>query len=400
MFDPASVRFRGPLVPHIDGFWSELMRQGYAPFSGRNLLLVAAHLSRWLDDRKLGTRDLTCERVAQFAAHRRRQGYTHFLTPQAVEPLLAYLRRVGAVPPPLPPQDTPLDRFLREYADHLAAERGLRAPTVGNYCDCAERFAEAMFDDGRLAWQRLLPADIARFVLGEAHRWSPRSCQCVTTALRSLLRYLRAGGQIERDLASCVPAVASWRLAWLPKGLGPDQVQRVLQATKPGSVVGRRDAAIILLLLRLGLRAGDVAALTLADLDWRRGEIVLRGKGRHEDRLPLPRDVGRVLATYLWRGRPRSASRQVFLRGCAPYTPLLKGGVIAVAGRALRRAGIAGGAHVLRHTVATGMLRAGASLSEIGHVLRHRHPDTTAIYAKVDFAALRTVVQPWPVGAP
>jgi site-specific recombinase XerD len=400
MFDSASVRFRGPLVPHVDGFWAELMERGYAPFSAANLLRVAAHVSRWLEDRGLGTQDLTGSQVAQFAAHRRRQSYTQFLTPRAVEPLLDYLRRLGAAPSAAPPPDAPIDRFVREYADHLSRVRGLAAGTIRGYTDFARRFAAESAVGVRLRWKRLRPADITSFVLREARRWSVGGTKHTVTSLRSLLRYLHATGRLERDLASGVPAVAGWRLAGLPKGLEPDQVQRVLHACDPGSAIGRRDKAIIHLLVRLGLRAGDVAALTLEDLDWHAGEVILRGKGRRESRLPLPRDVGGPLAAYLRDDRHGTSSRLVFLRGRAPYTPLSASGLIAAARSVLRRTGITGGAHLLRHTAATLMLRRGASLPEIGHVLRHRHLDTTAIYAKVDLAALRTVVQPWPGAAP
>jgi site-specific recombinase XerD len=194
--------------------------------------------------------------------------------------------------------------------------------------------------------------------------------------------------------------VAGWRLASLPSGLDSDQVARLFRtAADLRSAKGRRDAAIVRLLLRLGLRAGDVAALELEDLDWRAGEIVVSGKGRRESRLPLPQDVGRDVAAYLRRGRPRAVTRKVFLQSRAPYGALTPGGVIGAAVNILRRAGVAaGGAHLLRHTAATQMLRGGASLSEIAQVLRHRHLDTTAIYAKVDFAGLRTLAQPWPEG--
>lgn len=401
MFDPASVRFRGPLTAHVQGFWSELMRQGYAPLSGRNLLLVAAHVSRWLDDRALGPGDLTVERMVQFAAHRRRMGYTQFCTPRALEPLVVFLRGIGVAPAPTSRTvDTPVDRLVSAYAKHLAWERGLVASTIRGYTDFARRFIATRPPGTGLRWERLRPADITGFVLREARRWSVGQCKYEVTALRSLLRYLHVHGCIRSDLASCVPAVAGWRLAWLPKALAPDQVRRVLRSCDPRSVLGRRDAAIVRLLVRLGLRAGDAAALTLDDVDWRAGEIVLRGKGRRESRLPLPRDVGRVLAAYLRRGRPRTSSRRVFLRSRAPHTPLTTSGVIAAVRYALRRAGVTGGgAHLLRHTAATQMLRHGASLPEIGHVLRHRHVDTTAIYAKVDDARLRTLAQPWPGGA-
>ncbi|HEX9772727.1 MAG TPA: tyrosine-type recombinase/integrase [Steroidobacteraceae bacterium] len=400
MFDPASVRFRGPLALHVDGFWQELRRLGYSPLSAGNLLRVAAHLSRWLADQSLGCGDITDERAAAFMSHRRRRGYTQFLSLRALGPLLRYLRGIGVVlAPPPTVVSSPIDRLVEDYAEHLARARGLAASTIRGYRDFARRFIAERPAGTRLKWEQLTPADITDFVLREARRWSVGQVKHEVTALRSLLRYLHADGRIRSDLAGCVPAVAGWRLAGLPKALEPDQVRRLLQSCDLRSATGLRDAAIVRLLLRLGLRAGDVAALALDDLDWRAGEIVLRGKGRHESRLPLPRDVGRVLAAYLRRGRPPTTSRRVFLRSRAPFTPLTTGGVIAAVRYALRRAGLSGGAHLLRHTAATQMLRRGASLPEIGHVLRHRHLDTTAIYAKVDFAALRTLAQPWPGGA-
>lgn len=397
MFDPRSVRFRGPLVPHVDEFWAELMRQAYAPLSARNQLRVAAHVSRWLDDRGMGVVDLTGDCVERFAAYRRRQGYTHFLTPRACAPLLGYLRRVGAAPS-VSPSEAPLDVFVRGYGDYLAGERGLTPSTVRGYTDFARRFAVECRGGARLRWERIGPGDITRYVLQQARRYSVGHAKHVVCSLRSLLRYLHTTGLLRRDLADCVPAVAGWRLAGLPKALEPAQWQRALQGCDPRSAVGRRDAAVFLLLVRLGLRAGDIAALSLDDLDWRAGEIRVRGKGRRESRLPLPRDVGRTLAGYLRKGRPRTSDRRVFLGSRAPFAALSVRGVIAVARSVLARVGITGGAHLLRHTAATQMLRHGASLAEIGHVLRHRHVDTTAIYAKVDFAALRTLAQPWPGG--
>jgi len=399
MFDPASVRFRGPLAPHVEGFWSELMGQGYAPFSGRNLLLLAAHVSRWLDERALGLRDLTAERVARFAAHRRRQGYTQFLTPRAVEPLLRYVRRIGAAPPPPLPSDTPLDRFVRDYADYLAGERGLVTTTIRGYAHLAQRFIDAKFGAKLPDWRALVAGDVIRFITREFRRSNLGGCKLTITQLRSLLRYLHVQGHLRHDLAACVPAVAGWRLASLPKGLEPEQVERMLASCDPCTLVGSRDRAVLCLLVRLGLRAGEVAALRLDDVDWRAGEIVVRGKPRRESRLPLPPDVGRAVVAYL-RRRPRGASRVVFLCVPAPHRPVTSQAISALTMRALRAIGVrAGYAHLLPHTAATQMLRHGASLGEIGHVLRHRHVDTTAIYAKVDDVALRTLVQPWPGGA-
>jgi integrase/recombinase XerD len=398
MFDPASIKFRGPLTPHVGGFWQDLLCHGYSPLSGRNLLLLAAHFSRWLDDRSLVCGDITDQRVVAFVTHRRRHGYTQFRSRRALNPLLRYLRTIGVVFEPPPTVVRSIDALVHEYVAYLTRERGLAAATTRGYSYVARRIAEQLAGV-QLEWQRLKPPDITRFVLRETRRCSVGQVKHEVTVLRSLLRHLHAQGRISSDLASCVPAVAGWRLSGLPKALEPDDVRRVLHSCDHRSTVGRRDVAIVCLLLRLGMRAGDAAALTLDDLDWRVGEIVLRGKGRRESRLPLPRDVGRVLAAYLRDPRPRTTSRQVFLRCRAPYGPLTTGALIASVGRVLRRVGISGGAHLLRHTAATQMLRHGASLPEIGHVLRHRHLDTTAIYAKVDFAALRTLVQPWPGGA-
>lgn len=396
MFDPKSVKVEGPLVPYMDGFWSELMQQGYTTLSGEKLFRVACQISRWLKQRRRGIHDLTDERVAQFTAHRRRQGRKEFVKPHAVEPVLRYLRKLGAAPPLTAPSETPVDRFVREYTDHLARGRGLTAATIRGYGGFARRFITGQPRANWLKWEWLEPADITGFVLREARRSCVGQAKQVVTELRSLLRYVRAKGLLERDLASCVPAVAGWRLAGLPRGLEQDQIARVLGACDDGSASGRRDGAIVRLLVRLGLRAGEVAALTLEDLDWRTGEIVLRGKGRRESRLPLPRDVGRALVAYLRHGRPRTSDRRIFFCNNAPTRPLTSAALSAAVRLVLRRAGIPGGAHLLRHTAAMQMLRHGASLPEIGHVLRHRHLDTTAIYAKVDFAALRMVVRPWP----
>jgi site-specific recombinase XerD len=387
-------------MAHVDGFWAELQHQGYALLSGRNLLLVAAHFSRWLEDHRLELGDLSEERVASFLAHRRRQGYTQFLSPRALGPLLGYLRGIGVAVRASAVVETSIDRLVREYAEYLARERCLSAATIRRYTDFAREFATVRFGTESPTWDQLTASDIADFVTQESRRWSIGCCKLKVTGLRSLLRFLHVRGDVLRNLADCVPAVAGWRLAWLPRALEPDQIDRLLKLGDQPSTMGLRDAAIVRLMVRLGLRAGDVAALKLEDLDWRAGEMVVCGKGARESRLPLPHDVGREVAAYLKRGRPSADTRKVFLRSRAPYHGLEPSGVVGAVTRALRCAGItAGGAHVLRHTAATQMLRHGASLCEIAHVLRHRHVDTTAIYAKVDHATLRTLAQPWPEGA-
>ncbi|HEY2943598.1 MAG TPA: site-specific integrase [Vicinamibacteria bacterium] len=400
MFDPASVRFRGPLTAHADGFWAELQRQSYTPFSARNLLLLAAHFSRWLDDRRWGLADLSAEGVASFLAHRRRQGYTSFRSPRGLGPLLGYLRGIGVVVRPAPVIETSTDALLREYAQYLARERSLCAGTISQYVHSARQFAAERFGPEEPRWSQLTASEVTTFVMQQSRRLSVGYCKHKISDLRSFLRFLHVRGHITSSLAECLPAVAGWRLASVPKALEPDQVDRLLAQVAPSSAIHRRDAAIVRLQLRLGLRAGDVAALELDDLDWRAGEMVVRGKGKRESRLPLPDDVGKATAAYLRRRRPPALTRKVFLRSRAPYDGLSPGGVISATRSVLRRAGItAGGAHLLRHTAATQMLRKGASLSEIAHVLRHRHIDTTAIYAKVDHTSLRLVARPWPESA-
>jgi len=400
MFDPASVRFRGPLTGHVVGFWAELQRQSYTQFSARNLLRLAAHFSRWLDDRRLGLDDLSAERVASFVAHRRRQGYTAFRSARGLGPLIGYLRGIGVVVRAAPVIETSTDRLLKEYAHYLGRERSLCAGTISQYVHSARQFAAARFGSKEPRWNQLTAAEVTTFVIQLSRRLSVGYCKHKISDLRSFLRFLHVRGHIGSSLEGCVPAVAGWRLASVPKALEPDQIDSLLARVAQPSAIRRRDAAMVRLQLRLGLRAGDVAALELDDLYWRAGEMVVRGKGKRESRLPLPDDVGKAVAAYLRRRRPCAFTRKVFLRSRAPYRGLTASGVIAATRSALRRGEIiAGGAHLLRHTAATQMLRKGASLSEIAHVLRHRHIDTTAIYAKVDHASLQLVARPWPESA-
>ncbi len=400
MFDPGSVRFRGPLKGHVRGFWTALLGEGYAPLSARNLLELAAHFSRWLEDHRFGLAGLSESRIARFLAHRRRVGYTQFLSQNGLKPLLAYLAGVGVVVRPAAVAETARNRVLREYAEYLARERCLGASTIRDLVDRTREFVRFRFGTRRPNWDQLTPDDIADYVKRQSRRWSIAYCKHKVTALRSFLTFLYVRGDLPRNLAACVPAVAGWRLAWLPRALDPAQANRLLRSAHRPSTVRLREAAIIRLMMRLGLRAGEVTALMLDDLDWRRGEIVVHGKGARESRMPLPEDVGEVLTAYLRRRPSKAIGRHVFVRSRAPYRRLECNGVIVAVRRALLRAGITGvGAHALRHTAATQMLHKGASLSEIAHVLRHGHMDTTAIYAKVDLTALRKVARAWPQGA-
>jgi len=392
-----SVRVRGPLMPHVEGLWSRLLERGYSPLSCLNLLRLVAHLSRWLEDGGVELGEFTSDRVGAFAAERRQRGYTQFLTVRALSEVLAYLRELRVIPPPATPavDETPVGRLLRDYEQYLRQERSLCPSTVARYGHFASRLMEGRVLEGQ--WD-LTPTSVTSFVLAESRRTAALS-RASAVAIRSLVRFLTLRGEIDPGLSGCIPAIAQWRLASLPQALESDQVQAVLAACDSESVRGRRDGAIVLLLVRLGLRAAEVASLQLGDIDWRSGELLVRGKGGSLSRMPLPLDVGHALATYLHRDRPASRGRHAFLGFRAPFRPLQASGVIAATTRVLRSAGIdVGGAHVLRHTAATQLLRGGASLAEIGHVLRHRNLDTTAIYAKVDDASLRALARAWPGG--
>jgi site-specific recombinase XerD len=301
-----------------------------------------------------------------------------------------------------PVLDDPNEVLLRQFADHLVHERGVarHTTTVRDYQRIARLFlAETVGPDGA-GLAGIATGDVSGFVLARCRGRSPRWARLLVTALRALLRFVYLEGHTPSDLSGAVPNVAGWRGASLPRAIAPEQVRRLLAACDRRTGAGRRDFAVLVLLARLGLRSGEVAALGLADVDWRAGEILIRGKADRQEKLPLPPDVGAALAGYLQRGRPRRHEASLFLQVRAPYAPLSPPAVRAIVARAAHRAGLPGvAAHRLRHSVATGMLREGASLSEIAGVLRHRNLATTAIYAKVDHATLRGVARPWPAGA-
>jgi site-specific recombinase XerD len=402
MADPSRVRICGPLEPYAHGFAAELSRQGYTPVSSAFQLQLMAHLSRWLAKEGLECGGLTPAVVEAFLTGRRAIGYTNYCSPKALSPLLKYLRGLDVLPPPSPdvPQ-TPAEALLEGYWHYLTVERGLATSTIRGYVDMVRPFLVGRATIDGLGLKHLTPGDVTAFVLAECPRRSRGSAKLIVTALRSLLGYLHVSGVLEKSLQAAVPSVAGWRLTGLPRALEIGQVRRLLRSCDRRTMVGRRDFAILTVLARLGLRAGEAAGLELDDIDWRAGEVVIRGKGNRQEGLPLPTDVGEAIAAYLRRGRPHSAQgRQVFLRVRAPHRRLSSSGVTQVVAAAGRRAGLGKlGAHRLRHTAATELLRAGAPLVEVGQVLRHRRLLTTAIYAKVDRESLRILARTWPEGA-
>ena len=393
------VRASGPLASHVEGFCAALVRMGYTPRTARDHGYVLVHLSRWVAAERLQPSELTPSVVERFLGARRRAGYRRWRTVRSLRPLLAYLRAVAQVPGWRPAAaDGPVDRLLDSYRRYLRVERRLAPSTMRSHEDVARRFLSRRAEDDLLDLDGLVSAEVTAFVLAEARLRSVGSMKALLGPLRSLLRFLFMAGMTPRDLTAAVPGIASPRLAALPKALDPATVAALLVSCDRGTAIGRRDFAILTMLVRLGLRAGEVAALRLDDIDWRAAELTVRGKGNRLDRLPLPADVGAAVVDYLRHGRPPSSCRAVFLRAVGPDAAMSGHSVVMVPRSASGRAGlpVIVGAHRLRHTAASEMLRHGGSLAEIAQLLRHHSESTTAIYAKLDRAALGLLVRPWP----
>lgn len=395
----------GPLVVHAAGYGRWLRVQSYSPSAVSDRLWQFDQLSRWLDREGLAVSELSAGEGERFVASRRDAGRVTLAAPQSVMLPIEYLQTLGVTPTPVPPPARgPVEELLAQYSSYLLIERGLSSHTVFDaYVPAARLFLSAWdtHSRGGLRLDLLAAADVSRFLTLQCPSRSVSGTRDLVSALRSFLRYLHLTGQIETPLVWALPAVADLRDRTLPRGLEPAAVTRLLASCDRRRLVGRRDFAILKLLSRLGLRAGEVAGLRLDDIDWRRGLLLVHGKGGRIDELPLPDDVGQALVAYL-RRRPACTSRAVFVRVSAPRRELNRSTIGWVVRAACDRAGLARvGAHRLRHSAATDMLRHGASLAEIGQVLRHREQKTTAIYAKVDRVALRPLAQPWPapVGA-
>jgi integrase/recombinase XerD len=395
------VRIIGPLAPHADGFRSWLSGKWYTTLTAAEQLRLMAHVSRWMASQKLDCAALTDEVAAEFIRARRRAGYRNRRSPKTLMPLLTYLRSIGVVSEPVAAvASTPAARLLQDYRRYLLDDRHLVVGTVEGYEQLAQLFLDYCSQRGVSDLAAVTAEHISGFILNEGERRRSGSAKHAVTPLRSLMRYCQLCGLTTSDLAMAVPVAAHRRAAALPRPLTPNEVTRLLASCDRRTAMGRRDYAMLLMLSRLGLRAGELAALLLDDVDWRCGEIDIPGKGGRRERLPLPDDVGQALVGYLRRGRPSTCDRSLFVRFCAPRTGLDSSGVTRMVHAAGARAGVSvTGAHQLRHTAAAQLLNAGAPLSEISQLLRHRRPATTAIYAKVDFAALRPLARQWPVGA-
>lgn len=397
---PAPAVMSGPLASSESLLRAELAHLGYAAPSVREAVRTLARLSGWMAQGDLAAADLTPAAVEAFVAARRAVCPSEPAARRSLTAVLRVLRGAGVAPDRALTTVTAVEVLLADYRAYLVGERGLAAASVRCYSAQARKILTQLPAPLDVTLARLDAATVTAWVVREsATAGSVWSAKAFVTAVRSLLRYLHMAGYLAAPLVAAVPAVAGWRLSALPRGLSREQVAALLAAPDTGTAAGRHDWAILLVLARLGLRGGEVAALRLADVDWRAGEVVVRGKASRVERLPLPSEVGEALARYLTSARPRCACPALFVTARAPYQALTGTCIRAIVGRACATAGLPRlGAHRLRHTLATELLRAGAPLADVGQVLRHRSQLSTAIYAKVDHAALRALAQPWPGG--
>ena len=386
---------------HLDAYAAAVAEQGYTHDSIRQQIVAIADFSRWLKQKHIKVQTVDSDVVDRFLRLRRRQQRVRRGDPKTLVRLLAMLCQRGVVQQRQQPVvDNACARIINEFRCYLLQERGLSPSTLLNYVPAAEQFLAERFHNRAPNLAMLRASHVTGFVLRHARQLSPVRAGLMVTALRSFFRYLRHRGAITTDLAGCVPTVPNWSLSTLPRFLPAATVERILECSDRTTSVGRRNHAILLLLARLGVRAGEVVGLSLDDIDWSTGQITIRGKGGKSAQLPLANDVGAAIAAYLRHDRPRSATRRVFLRHRAPLVGFGNSSTISsLVRRALKHAGVESvhtGAHVLRHSLATSLLRQGGSLDEIGELLRHQSPNTTAIYAKVDVTALHTLALPWP----
>jgi site-specific recombinase XerD len=392
--------------PYVDGFAAALAAAGYSPHTIRGYIRAAVHVGRWADRRGMALSALDDTLLVRFRRHLSRcrcLQHNKGVFGDAiagVEQFLAYLRVQQVIAPPTLAAPTCAFAAISEhFATWMLRHRGVVSSTVRRYQLVLRPFLAALGDDPA----KYNVEGIRRFVVEHLGKCGRGQAQSVVTAIRAFLRFLVAEGRVPSGLEHGVPTMPRWRLSALPRYLEAPEIERVVTNCDVSKGHGLRDHAILLLLARLGLRAGDIVGMTLGDIDWQRGTLRVRGKGRREVMLPLPQDVGDAVLAYLQRGRPKSTSDRMFLTVYAPTRPFASSAAVSDIVRfALKRAGIQNppsrGAHLLRHSAATAMLRAGGSLDTIAMVLRHQSPDTTAYYAKVDLAMLHQVAQPWPGG--
>ena len=393
----------GPHGQYASHFASRLIRDGLHQQGIWRSLNLFRDLMRWTAANKSAPADLNEHVIEAFLRFRaERQG----IQPgdrAAMARLLSALRESGLVVPAEIPQPTEHEAIFQAFSDYLAKERGLAPTSVLRHLPVVRQFLRELCPSGAADFGKLDHEDIIRYIERHASDWSANTGRAMCWALRAFLRYLYFKDLVSLALADCVPSIRRWKLSSLPTYMSAQQVQSLLDRCDRSTALGRRDYAVLMVLAKLGLRANEVAVLTLDDIDWRSGEMLIHAKGRRQSVMPIPPDVGAAIVAYLRDGRPHSSCRRLFLRMLAPHVGFASGCAITmIAKQALDRAGIHGyahrGAHLFRHSLATDLLRSGATFSEIGQLLRHESTDSTRIYAKVDIDALRQLSLPWPGG--
>ena len=389
------------LGAHINTFKLIVSDLGYSPSTIRSQLNLLRSFTKWVQGNHVVIAKINEGITDRFLTESGRKGAIRRGDNRTLHRFLDHLRIEGAIPHPKPTfNDTPLTHLKSRYEDYLLKERGLSMVTGSRYWPYIQRLLVARFGDNPMRLCELCPQDIDHFLLRHAHERTPKAAQLMVSAMRSFLRFLFRYGETRRDLSTAVPTVAAWRLSDVPKYIKPEEIEYLLESCDRTTSVGRRNYSILLLIARLGLRAGEVVSLELGDINWRTAELTIRGKGQFRDHLPLPQSVGEALAIYLKSDRPKCSTRRAFIRMRAPYRGFKDSSTVStIVRRTVERSGLitpTKGAHLLRHSLATGMLRKGASMVEIGELLRHRSPNSTEIYAKVDIEGLRSIVRIWP----
>ncbi|HME23099.1 MAG TPA: tyrosine-type recombinase/integrase [Acetobacteraceae bacterium] len=389
----------------LQGYRAELQRLNYTPGTIHTYLCTIRRLWRIMEAHGVAVGELTPELAGELVRHEptrvSRRPYAVIIARR----FAAHLVACGLASPPAPPTAREIARaeLRRDYEDFLQRQRGLSERTIADCWRFADRFLNFRFEEADVSLDAITPGDVAAYLQRLYSRKTPYRDKTPPTHLRNFFQYLFRRGLTPSNLALCVPSVAQRPYdARLPRHLTPAQVEAVLAAVRAKEPYGRRNHAMVLLQARIGLRAPEVIAIRLDDIDWRAGALIVRGKGKHHDRVPIPPDVGEALAAYIRHDRA-STSRALFVTGRAPHGPFKDGTVLnAILKMAFARTGVTPpcryvGSHVLRHSLATNLVRQGASLAEVGDMLRHRSRATTMIYAKLDIDGLRSIAQPWPV---
>jgi len=371
---------RGPLARYLDGFAKRLWACGYSPGLAQNYLRCISFLSVWLEEHGFKVVHLDDRKVCDYVQYlKHHQGTLVSSAPYLL--FVSYLRETGVISRPTPIAKSKIDSIINEYLEYLRRDRGLAESTIMHRRLFTRRFLQERFAKNAVRVDRLKDRDVIRYIQDHAHEYSAIYSTCIVVVLRDFYRFLRLKGYVDKDIASGIPRMPHWKPMRPPEYLEPSDVERLLRTCDRKIPQGMRDYAILLILARLGLRAGEVRNLTLDDIDWEGGEITVCGKGARRNRLPLPQDIGKALAQYLRHGRPPCSSRHVFIRLRAPHSQLqCSGPIYKIVSKALARAGLHPqhkGPHLLRHTFATHLIQRGASLSEIGRMLGHEDPNST-----------------------